>query len=160
MKIKQGPLKCWDIYAMHLVEQSKSFKVREDIKALSILKDKYKWNFNIADMLSNKAFDAIVLTSIDREILWVNKGFTKMTGYSTKFALGKQPSFLQGEKTTKASLDTIKTGLQQQSPFTNQIINYKKNGSLYNCELHIYPLKNKADTVTHFIAIEKELRLF
>ncbi|WP_136480908.1 PAS domain-containing protein [Cognatitamlana onchidii] len=158
MKTKQGPLKSWDIYAMYLSNQSKSFRINEDIKTLSIFKDKYNWNFNISSTLHDIEFDAIVLTSANREIAWVNRGFTKMTGYPIKLAIGKKPSFLQGEQTSKASLGRIRKRLKDGSPFTEYILNYKKNGSLYKCELNIYPIKNYENTITHFIAFEKELK--
>lgn len=149
-------LKCWDIYAMHLLNQASVFTKRIELDTLKIYKKKHGWFFDFEKLLSNKDYEAIILTDVHSNIEWVNKGFTKMTGYAANYSKGKRPSFLQGDKTSKRVINKINKNLKSADCIKQTVINYKKNGDIYNCSIEIFPLKNNHNTVTHFLALEKE----
>lgn len=152
------PLKCWDIYAMHLINQAAEFTVKLELDILKGYKKKYGWLFDFEKLLCNSNYEAIVLTDANSNIEWTSKGFTKMTGYSASYSKGKRPSFLQGEKTSKHSIENIKRNLKRQDCTKETIINYKKNGDVYNCYIEFFPLKNNRNRITHFLALEKEVK--
>lgn len=153
--MKKAPLLCWDIYsAMVRVKQIPSPK-EKDLLMLQNLKQQYQWSTDIG--MLEKDYDALVLTDHARSIIWVSPGFQKMTGYPAYFAVGKKPSFLQGEHTSKLALIEISNYLKTNQPFKSQLLNYKIDQSPYLCEIEIFPLKNHNEEVTHFLALEKEL---
>ena len=80
-----------------------------------------------------------------------------MTGYPVNFTKGKSPKFLQGEKTSKETLNRIRENIKNQFQFKETIINYKKNGEMYLCEIEVFPLKNKEGKLSHLLALEKEV---
>lgn len=82
-----------------------------------------------------------------------------MTGYAANYSKGKRPSFLQGNATSKNTVDTINENLKTGASFKETVVNYRKNGDVYNCDIEIYPLKNSNNDTTHFLALEKEIRL-
>lgn len=155
--IKHGPLQCWDIYSQFLSEQANAYRQKEEITLLEKLKKQYQWDISIAALLKDKPYDALVLTDTSQEILWVNKGFTKMTGYPANFAIGKKPSFLQGKETSLTVKEKIRQQLHLAIPFSETIVNYRKNGEIYHCEVAIYPIKNIKNQITHLIALEHEV---
>lgn len=157
MKIKHGPLKCWDIYAMHLSNQAKLYNVQSDIDNLLLFQEKYGWTLDLSNIITENEFDALVLTNLNKEITWINKGFSKMTGYPMNFSLGKKPKFLQGQETSKASLEHIQEKLKSGMPFDATLINYRKDGSPYKCEIKFYPLRNVKNMISHYLALEKEV---
>lgn len=149
------PLKSWDIFSEDYnttIENSKSLNDIEQVKSFA---KKTKWKNKIDHIFKNQDFEALIITDIDQKILWVNNGFTKMTGYSKKYALNKTPNFLQGEATEKETKKRIRTKLEHLKPFTEVIINYRKDKTPYKCEVKIIPLYK--DKVTHFLAIEKKV---
>ncbi len=123
---------------------------------LEDLKDHFQWSTDISPLLERK-FDALVLTDLSQQILWVDEGFEKMTGYSPSFALGKSPEFLQGKETSKQSKQQVRNKLKEKVNFTSQLINYKKDGRAYLCEISIFPLLNQHQLPTHFLALENEI---
>lgn len=153
------PLKCWDIYSMHLIEQAQNFNRQTEIEILKEFKQKFNWYFDIENLLKSKQFEALVLTDFNQNIKWVNKGFTRMTGYPANYTIGKKPSFLQGKKSSDVSLKNIREKLKQGVAFKETVINYRKNGEVYNCAIEIYPLKGFENDVKHFLALEKEIKL-
>ncbi|WP_052143787.1 PAS domain-containing protein [Wocania ichthyoenteri] len=161
MKTKErflrGPLLCWDIYAMYLTEQTTNFNRETELDTLKAFKEKFNWSLNIEKLFTDKDFEALILTDNNQHIQWVNKGFTKMTGYPANYAKGKKPNFLQGEGSSEQTKRSIRKNLNNGKQFKEQIINYKKDGTPYNCEIEIFPIKDNNDKTIHHLAIEKEI---
>jgi PAS domain S-box-containing protein len=134
---------------------SNSEKSSDSLK-LQQFKKQFHWNSDI-DQLLNQSYDALVVTDSDQSILWVNQGFTKMTGYSKKYAVGKKPNFLQGKNTNVSSRNSIRRKIKNFEIITTKLINYRKNNEEYLCEVTIVPLFNKDFTTAHFIALEREI---
>lgn len=155
----EGPIKCWDIYSMYLAEQAINFNRQTEIEMLKQFKKTFNWTFDIETVLTDHVYEALILTNFTQEIQWVNKRFTKMTGYSTKFAKGKNPNFLQGKNTSPQALNNIRGYLKKGIHFKETIDNYRKNGEIYHCNIEVYPLKDANKIITHFLALEHEIRL-
>lgn len=147
-----------DVLAMHLLEQKESCIKEADFATLHKFAHQFGWQVDLPALLA-WPYTAIVLTTVYQQILWVNKGFTQMSGYSKSFAVGRKPSFLQGEKTCRQTLNRIRLGLQKQLPISESLLNYRRNGELYLCQIRITPLMNSQGEVTHFVALEEELSL-
>ncbi len=107
--------------------------------------------------------DVILVTeacSIDEpgpKIVFVNKAFERISGYTPSEALGRSPRFLQGVKTERRILNEIREALTKQQPIRRQIINYKKDGTEYWMDVDIVPIFNAAGKCTHFAAIERDI---
>ena len=97
---------------------------------------------------------AVILTDSERRIQWVNDDFTNITGYTFEDVIGQKPSILQGRNTTRSSIEHIRKGLENLTPFKADIINYRKDGEEYLCRLVIHPIFNIDDELTNFIAFE------
>lgn len=102
--------------------------------------------------------DSVVITLAkdDYPIVYTNDSFTKLTGYDSEEAIGKNPRFLQGPESNKESIEKIKECLDQGTFIEVEIINYKKNGDKYWVSLSINPIRNEKDDITHWVAIERD----
>lgn len=148
------PLLCWDIFTQYtLTKNSKTTKKHQELAQLLYFASKYNWQNNVKQILSSNTYEALVLTNVSKEILWVNEGFTEMTGYSKEFAKHKRPDFLQGKSTSSEQRLIIREKLQKDIPFKEVIINHRKDGTPYNCEIYVIPLKN--NNITHYLALER-----
>lgn len=81
----------------------------------------------------------LILTDNKQLISWVIPEFTKMTGYPTRFALGKTPGFLQGSGTCPETRQRIREKLSVHEIIAETILNYLKNGEPYKCLVMIVP---------------------
>jgi PAS domain S-box-containing protein len=117
--------------------------------------EKENWKNEIDAIFNDTDFEALIITDADQKILWVNDGFSEMTGYSKKYALNKKPYFLQGANTSAKSRKRIRTKLKSLQPFTEIITNYQKDNTPYECEVKIIPMFNEG--ITHYLAIEKKV---
>ena len=151
--IQTMPLLSWDIYSDHHFNQLSELNRTQDILKVEALGQKLNWNVDINALFEKESFEAIVVTDINQKIIWVNDGFTEMTGYFKNEALNRTPRFLQGPKSCVDTKDRIRKKLSGIKPFKEVIINYRKNNDAYECEVKIFPLYN--EETTHFMALEK-----
>ncbi|MGM0623115.1 MAG: sensor domain-containing diguanylate cyclase [Campylobacterota bacterium] len=119
-------------------------------------------NEHILNALCQNSYNSIIITDAQLElpgpkIVYANPTFTKLTGYSLKELIGQTPRILQGEKTDRKVLDRLKTKCQNGEPFAGKTINYAKDGTKYNVEWNISPIKNSSGKITHFISIQRNI---
>lgn len=98
---------------------------------------------------------AVILTDSKKQILWVNDGFTFITGYTPREAIGNIPGkLLQGPESEFEVIQRMRKALDEHVPVREQINNYRKNGEIYPCRLVIYPVFDQQKQLTNFIAFE------
>jgi len=107
-------------------------------------------------------YDSIIITELELEhpgprIVYVNDGFTRMTGYTKEEVLGKTPRVLQGPKTDRAILDRLKRRLIEGQAFFGHSINYRKDGSEFINQWDIHPLINNEGEVTHWVSYQRDV---
>jgi len=154
-KSKYMSLLSWDIFSENYFKTLENLKIERDIKMVKSFAEKSKWKNKIDILFNNQDFDALIITDADQKIVWVNDGFTQMTGYTKTFAINKKPHFLQGIDTSQKTKKRIREKLKDLKPFTEIIINYRKDNTPYKCEVKIIPMYS--DNVTHYLAIEKKV---
>ncbi len=103
------------------------------------------------------AANSIVITDPQGVIQWVNLAFTKLTGYTAEEAIGQNPRILQSERQERSFYtelwDTIRAG----RTWRGELINKRKNGSLYTEEMTITPVPDSSGNISHFVAIKQDI---
>lgn len=150
------PLHCWDVCAMFMKTPVGRLD-KQEYQWLMEQQIKFLWQADIQQILETR-FDALVLTDRALNISWVSSGFTAMTGYQRAEVMGKNPKMLQGNLTTEASKESIRSGFHSGNPFKAKVLNYRKNGEPYLCQLEIYPLLNQQKMLSHYLALEREIK--
>ncbi len=101
--------------------------------------------------------EALVVADVNGTIQYVNPAFTKLTGYTAKEAIGQNPRILKSGKHTrefyKNMWDTILSG----KIWHGELINKRKDGTLYWEEMTIVPVKNEKGEIINFVAIKHDI---
>ncbi len=103
--------------------------------------------------------NAIVITNREGSIQWANLAFTALTGYRfPEEAFGNNPRELvksgkQDQRFYKNLWDTILAG----NVWHGELVNRRKDGSLYDEEMTITPVKNEKGEIEHFIAVKWDI---
>ena len=108
------------------------------------------------------AEESILITSPEisppgPEIVFVNKAFTKMTGYPAEEVLGQSPRILQGPKTDRTVLARLLQNLREGEIFSGEAINYRKDGTEFYNQWQIEPIRNSTGQITHYLAIQRDV---
>jgi len=104
-----------------------------------------------------ESVEAVVITDAQGKIEYVNRAFTRVTGYSREEALGQNLRILKsGEHDAEFYQQLWNTILNGES-WHGELINRRKDGSFYNEEMTIAPVRTQGGEVTHFIANKKDV---
>jgi diguanylate cyclase (GGDEF)-like protein/PAS domain S-box-containing protein len=106
--------------------------------------------------------DAIMVTDADLTapgplILFVNREFEQLTGYTAAQLVGQSPRILQGPLTDRGPLVELRTACAAGLPFHGRVTNYRADRTPFQMEWHISPVRNPAGTVTHFLSVHRDL---
>jgi two-component system sensor kinase FixL len=106
--------------------------------------------------------DAVVITEPDLEppgprIIYINPAFTRMSGYRPEEVIGKSPRILQGEQTDRRLLEKLKRDLQSRQYFRGMTTNYRKDGSKYEVEWHVAPLRDEQGQLVNWVSIQRDV---
>ncbi len=102
--------------------------------------------------------NAIMITDTDGTILWVNHAYCVLTGYEMGEVIGRNPRELvksgrQEEGYYRRLWDTILAG----DVWHDEIVNRRKDGSLYTEDQTITPVRNERGEITHFVAVKVDV---
>ena len=98
------------------------------------------------------------MTKPDCPAIYVNDAFTKITGYSKKYAIGKNCRYLQGPKTDPEEIKKIREAIKAQRPYSGKFINYRSDGSTFLNQLTLIPIKNEMGSkVIFYLANQIEI---
>lgn len=104
------------------------------------------------------AANTIVITDRKGLIEWANQAFTAGTGYSLDEALGKRPGELIGSgRQDPRFYGEMWTTILGGEVWRGELVNRRKDGSLYTEEMTITPLKDAAGGITHFVAVKQDV---
>ena len=104
-----------------------------------------------------QAAEAIFITDIKGNIQYVNPAFEKLTGYSRNEIIGKNPRILRSDKHDQNFYKKIWTTLLRGEIWHGRIINRKKDGSLFEEEATLSPVKNNTGKITNFVAVKRDV---
>jgi diguanylate cyclase (GGDEF)-like protein/PAS domain S-box-containing protein len=105
------------------------------------------------------AANAIVITDFDGTIVWVNRAFTVMTGYSEKEVLGKNPRLLKSEEQPESYYATLWSTISSGAVWKGEIVNRRKDGTTYIEEMTITPVTRNVGNPAnkYFVAITQDI---
>ncbi|MFZ1396669.1 MAG: PAS domain S-box protein, partial [Candidatus Promineifilaceae bacterium] len=104
------------------------------------------------------AANAIVIAKRNGTIVWVNPAFSELTGYSFEETVGQTPSILKsGLNDSSLYADLWQTVLAGKVWHCDELINRRKDGSIYFEQMTITPVLNRNGRVIQFIAIKEDI---
>jgi PAS domain S-box-containing protein len=103
------------------------------------------------------AANAIIISDADGIIQWVNPAFTAMTGYSSHEAIGKKTSLLRSGLQEQAFYEELWNTLAEGRVWQGELVNRRKDGSLYVEEQVITPVRDEQGKVFRYISIRQDI---
>ena len=103
------------------------------------------------------AANAIVITSVEGTIQWVNHAFTQLTGYEAEEAIGRKTNMLKSGQQSQEYYRDLWSTVLSGDVWQGEMINRRKDGSTYAEEQTITPVKDKEGRISRFIAIKQDI---
>ena len=96
---------------------------------------------------------AVVVTDAEGRIEHVNAAFTRITGYSLVEALGATPRILKSGAQDPEFYCAMWTTALSGTPWRGEVVNRRKDGTLYTQELVIAPVRDAEGRLAHLVGI-------
>lgn len=140
------------------VDELKSLgEAQAELKQLKIINSRLEERIKLQKAALDISKCSTSITDSEGTIIWVNKAFTQLTGYSYAEAIGNNPNLLKSgvhsEEFYNNLWQTIKTG----KVWSGEITNRKKDGTLYDEKITISPVLDNNNTITNYIAVKQDI---
>lgn len=108
----------------------------------------------------NSTISGMIITDPNRDddpIIFCNKAFSELTGYSQSEIIGRNCRFLQGDDRDQEGRKIIRESVKNGEPCQVLLRNYKKDGTLFWNELKISPIKNHHGEIEYLVGIQNDV---
>jgi PAS domain S-box-containing protein len=93
----------------------------------------------------------------DNPIVYANKAFEKISGYSNDETVGRNCRFLQGQEKDQKELQLIRDAIKNTKPVEVTLKNFRKNGELFYNRLSITPLFDNEGHLIYFLGVQYDV---
>jgi PAS domain S-box-containing protein len=114
----------------------------------------------VLSAILDECVNGVTLADPDLEgapIVYVNKAFERLTGYSQEEIIGRNCRFLQGDDRDQAGRYQIIEAMKNNQPIEVTLRNYKKDGTLFYNQLKITPLFDKKKRVIYYLGVQHDI---
>ena len=114
----------------------------------------------ILSAILDECVNGVTLADPDLEgmpIVYANKAFEKLTGYSQEDIIGFNCRFLQGEDREQEARYQLAEAIKSHKPISVTLRNYRKDGELFYNHLKITPLFNRKGQVIYYLGVQYDV---
>jgi PAS domain S-box-containing protein len=106
--------------------------------------------------LAENSFDSVLITDASKagKVIYANKAFQNLTGFTPQEVIGKTPRILQGPATDAKVIKRLSNALKKGGKFEGKAINYKKDKTPFIMHWRVVPVKNKGKVIA-WVAIQR-----
>lgn len=101
--------------------------------------------------------ESVVMTDAAARIEYVNPAFERVSGYTAAEVRGQNPRLLQSGRQTRAFYEAMWQTLTDGRPWVGDLVNRRKDGSLYTESAIISPIRDASGTTTSYVAVQREV---
>ena len=112
---------------------------------------------NLQGAALESAANAMMITGPEGTIEWVNPAFEVLTGYSADEAVGKNPRILKSGQHDSAFYRNLWVTISDGRVWSGELINRRKDGTLYVEDATITPLCDAHGKISHYIAVKQDI---
>ncbi len=103
-----------------------------------------------------QAAEAVMITNNEGTIQYVNPAFSRMTGYQSKEAIGQSARMLKSGSQASGYYQEMWKAITSGHIWRGDIINRRKDGTVYQEEMTITPVRGPDGLITRFIAFKQD----
>lgn len=130
-----------------LAELSRTFDEREQLDS----------RVRMLSLVVEQSPTPMLITNHAGTIEYVNPAFETTSGYSRHEIIGQNPRFMQSGRTPPTTYTNMWSLLGRGEVWQGEVVNRRKNGQEYTERLLIYPIKDEAGSVTHFLSHKEDI---
>lgn len=100
---------------------------------------------------------AIVITDAKGGIEWGNAAYCRSSGYSSDEVAGKKLNLLEVKERGGSEYAELKNALDTGQTWHGEMVERRKDGSLYTVEQTVTPMQDAKGRVSHYVVVQEDL---
>ncbi len=100
---------------------------------------------------------SIIITDLDANIEYVNRQFTKITGYGYHEAIGQNPRMLQSGRTSSETYHELWGTIKSGKIWRGELLNRRKDGTLFFERATIAPILDEQGNPVSYVSIKEDV---
>jgi PAS domain S-box-containing protein len=100
---------------------------------------------------------AVIITDLEGRMIYVNRKFCEVSGYSLSECLGQNSRILKSGESPPENYNEMWASITSGRPWRGEFHNRRKNGELYWEWEVISPLFDAAGKITHFVGVKEDI---
>jgi len=105
----------------------------------------------------DQSAEAIVITDLEGTIQYANPAFERITGYGREEVIGKNPRLLKSGKHEEEFYRELWSTIQRGDVWKGTLINKRKDGTLYEEEAILSPVRDASGELMNFVAVKRDV---
>lgn len=101
--------------------------------------------------------DAVLVTDSRGVIQYVNPAWEQLNGYSADEAVGQSPRLIRSGRHPQEFYTDLWRTIRSGQTWTGEVVNRRKDGSVYDAALTITPIKDEAGTIVSFVGVQHDI---
>lgn len=114
----------------------------------------------VLSKILDSCVNGVTLADPDQEdvpLVYVNKAFETITGYTLAETVGKNCRFLQGNEHDQTGVNQLREAIRNKESVEVTLRNYRKNGELFYNHLLISPLFDSNGNLLYFLGVQYDV---
>lgn len=99
----------------------------------------------------------VFITDRAHVIQYANTRFLEITGYERGELIGRKAEILKSGATPPETMAALRSAIESETEFRGELVNKRRNGTLYTADCHIAPIRDDAGAVTHFVCHQEDI---
>jgi diguanylate cyclase (GGDEF)-like protein/PAS domain S-box-containing protein len=101
--------------------------------------------------------NAVLIMNAQANILWVNRAFTRLSGYESAEIIGKDPKIFSAGAAHADPYEHFWEAMRAGTTWHGDVVNACRDGTLLTVSLTATPLRNAEEQVSHYVCILEDI---
>ncbi|XP_066274897.1 high affinity cAMP-specific and IBMX-insensitive 3',5'-cyclic phosphodiesterase 8B-like isoform X6 [Branchiostoma lanceolatum] len=99
--------------------------------------------------------EAIEICNQDHQLMYVNPGYERLTGFTSQEVVGKEKGLPKSDKNSLDLQDAINTQIKKGKSWEGTVYDHRKNGDSIQQHIHISPVLGHGGKITHYVTLRR-----
>ncbi|XP_078621507.1 high affinity cAMP-specific and IBMX-insensitive 3',5'-cyclic phosphodiesterase 8B-like isoform X9 [Branchiostoma floridae x Branchiostoma japonicum] len=99
--------------------------------------------------------EAIEICNQDHQLMYVNPGYERLTGFTSQEVIGKEKGLPKSDKNSPDLHDAINTQIKKGKSWEGTVYDHRKNGDSVQQHIHISPVLGHGGKITYYVTLRR-----
>lgn len=101
--------------------------------------------------------NGIMIVDTDHEVIWINPAMERLSGYRREDVIGRSTRLFSAGFSSSAQPSELAEARRRGGTWSGEIVNRRKDGSLYTVHETVTALTDASGKITHFVAVQADI---